>query len=48
MMLTVIWNPHGFHLIDVRPKLSKFKADDLPPSVSQMDASNLPNLLLKS
>jgi hypothetical protein len=26
MMLTVVWNPHGFHLIDVLPKGSKFHA----------------------
>jgi hypothetical protein len=26
MMLTVVWNPHGFHLIDVLPKGGKFDA----------------------
>jgi hypothetical protein len=26
MMLTVVWNRHGFHLIDVLPKGSKFNA----------------------
>jgi hypothetical protein len=26
MMLTVVWDPHGFHLIDVLPKGSKFNA----------------------
>jgi hypothetical protein len=26
MMLTVVWNTHGFHLIDVLPKSSKFNA----------------------
>jgi hypothetical protein len=26
MMLTVVWHPHGFHLIDVRPKGSQFHA----------------------
>jgi hypothetical protein len=26
MILTVVWNPHGFHLIDVLPKGSKFDA----------------------
>jgi hypothetical protein len=26
MMLIVVWNPHGFHLIDVLPKRSKFNA----------------------
>jgi hypothetical protein len=24
MMLTIVWNPHGFHLIDVLPNGSKF------------------------
>jgi hypothetical protein len=26
MMLAGVWNPDGFHLIDVRPKDSKFSA----------------------
>jgi histone-lysine N-methyltransferase SETMAR len=26
MMLTIVWNPHGFHLIDVLPKGSKISA----------------------
>jgi hypothetical protein len=26
MMLTIVWNLHGFHMIDVLPKGSKFNA----------------------
>jgi hypothetical protein len=26
MTLTIVWNPHGFHLIDVRPNGNKFHA----------------------
>jgi len=27
MMLTIVWNPHGFHVIDVLPKGYKFNSD---------------------
>jgi transposase len=43
MMLTVVWNPHGFNLIDVLPKDSKFNAGHyarhIPSSLPEMLAS---------
>jgi histone-lysine N-methyltransferase SETMAR len=27
MMVTIVWNPQGFHLVDALPKGQKFKAD---------------------
>ena len=27
LMVTVVWNPHGFHIIDVLPKGTKFNAE---------------------
>jgi transposase len=27
LMLTIVWNPHGFHIIDILPKGAKFNSD---------------------